>query len=63
MGPAITSALQSCWDEMVELMLSRGARTDVTGLYGMTCLDLARESGSPRKVELILAHTNNNTEA
>jgi ankyrin repeat protein len=55
-GPAINLAVQLYSDEMVELLLLRGARTDIKDSYGQTCLDLARNLGFSSKEELILSH-------
>ena len=41
-------------EEELEVLLTRGARTDIPDFEGRTCLDIARRCGSPRKVELIL---------
>jgi len=38
---------------MVEMVLARGARTNVPDFSGRTALDLAREYGTERMVELI----------
>lgn len=43
-------------EEELELLLKRGARTDIPDFEGKTCLDIARKWGSPRKVELILSY-------
>ena len=55
-GPAINRAVMSCSEDMVELLLSRGARTDIVDMNGSTCLDLAREYGFLRKEEIILSY-------
>jgi ankyrin repeat protein len=57
-GSAINHAVVDCSEDMVELLLSRGARTDIVDMNGNTCLDLVRKYGYSRKEEIILSHIN-----
>ena len=53
-GSAINIAsTELCEDEVVELLLSRGARTNIQNFEGDTCLEIAKKYGSKNKVELI----------
>jgi ankyrin repeat protein len=63
--------LACCWtskssnnegEAMVEMLLARGARTNVPDFSGRTALDLAREYGTERMVELI-QHSKNRANA
>ena len=56
MGPALTLAVCYNSDDMVELLLERGCRTDIVDFEGRNALQLAREFGSAKKVELLERH-------
>jgi ankyrin repeat protein len=43
---------------MVEMLLARGAKTNVVDFSGRTALDLAKDYGTQRMVELIQHHMN-----
>jgi ankyrin repeat protein len=40
-------------DEVLELLLAYGARTDIKNFEGLDCLGIAKKCGSKRKVELL----------
>jgi len=43
-------------DNVLELLLAHGARTDIKNFAGCTCLEIAKKWGSKRKVELLDLH-------
>ena len=55
-GSAINRAVVFGSDDMVELLLPRGARTDIESIGGQTCLGLVREDRFSKKAEMILKH-------
>lgn len=55
-GSAINRAVVDCSENMIELLLSRGARTDIVDMNGDTCLDLVRKYGFSKKEEIILSY-------
>lgn len=53
-GPALNLALCYISDEMAELLLERGPRTDIVDYFeGRSVLQLATDFRSPRKVKLL----------
>ena len=54
LGPAVNLAVCYNSDAMVELLLERGARTEIVDYFeGRSVLQLATDFGSPRKGELL----------
>ena len=62
-GSAINFASCSEGDEELEILLGRGARVDIPAFHGKTCLEIAKDAGMDRKVELIEAYIERNKNA